>query len=268
MALSASDLTFVFSGGASNADPAQSLGGIASGYPVGSGINNLFNDVAKNEALGGHVDYRCLYAFNNHATDSLYSTQVILTPETGGATKEIGVPVATDIQQVIIIGTIVGGNFTLLYDAAPVVVDCTVATAAAIATSMQILLSAIAVGVVVTGTFDGISRYDFLVNFEGASDHAQHPLMTVSANNINPPGLTTISVIKITNGAPINNVAFSIANDLVSPAGIIFGTTTINIGTINPGDGFPIWIKRTIPSGTIATYGDGLNLKISGDLTP
>lgn len=38
--------------------------------------NNLFDDVAKIDALNGTVDYRCLYLFNNHATESFLQVSV------------------------------------------------------------------------------------------------------------------------------------------------------------------------------------------------
>lgn len=38
--------------------------------------NNLFDDVLKTDALGGSVEYRCIYLYNNHPTEAFLSVSV------------------------------------------------------------------------------------------------------------------------------------------------------------------------------------------------
>jgi len=266
--ISASDIVFTLSGGATNTDPDESLGGDPSAFALTSGINNLYNDISKAECKDGHTDYRCIYVFNNNATDSFYNIVAALTPTAGGATKTFGVPIATDTQKIIVTGSITGGSFTLTYD--PSDPDCdddvtvnwspiTVVWSANLQNALNALpcLS----GVVVTATAVA-GKTTFYINFEGADNYKQHPLLTLKTSALLPS--STIVISKMVDGGPINNIASTIPNDLTVPAGITFGATDINIGTLNHGDGFPVWIKRSIAAGSTGVYGDGLNLKIDG----
>jgi hypothetical protein len=56
------------SGGASNSDPALSLGGLRSSTAITSDqLNNLFDDVTGDEAATGQTEYRCVYYRNEDA---------------------------------------------------------------------------------------------------------------------------------------------------------------------------------------------------------
>ena len=261
--ISGNDISFALSGGTMNIDPTHSLGGYPSAYPITSGINNLFPNYSKAQTKSGYIDYRCIYVFNNHALDSMYEVSVEITAVSGGATEYVGIPITTEQQQIVISGTVTGGSFALTYDTY---------TTAAIpwspftdtwAASIQSALNNLPVlsGVVVSySTSPGLTR--FILLFEGYGDHKQHPLLVVT-NNLTPT--VTITASKVTNGGPINNIASTIAYETVTPAGITFvGTGTIlDIGTLGPGEGFPVWIKRDLVAGTAAKYGDGLNLRIT-----
>ncbi|MCK9458625.1 MAG: hypothetical protein M0R80_03215 [Proteobacteria bacterium] len=262
--ISGNDISFALSGGTMNTNPTQSLGGHPSAYPITSGMNNLFPNYTLAQTNSGYIDYRCIYVFNNHALDSMYGVTAGIVAVSGGAVEYFGTPITTEQQQIVISGNVTGGSFTLSYDAY---------TTSAIpwspftntwAASIQSALNNLPVlsGVVVSySASPGLTR--FILLFQGYGDHKQHPLL-VATNNLTPAGITT-TVSKVTNGGPINNIASTISHETITPAGITFvGTGTIlDIGTLGPGEGFPVWIKRHLLAGTAAKYNDGLNLQVT-----
>ena len=72
MPIVSTDLKLRLSGGASNTDPAASIGGAmsteAGGVITTAELNNLFDNVTGDESAAGMVDYRCVYIENDHAT--------------------------------------------------------------------------------------------------------------------------------------------------------------------------------------------------------
>lgn len=66
------DINLRLSGGASNTNPAASLGGamstVAGGVITTAVLNNLFDDVSGDEGASGDVEYRCVYVENSHGT--------------------------------------------------------------------------------------------------------------------------------------------------------------------------------------------------------
>ena len=72
MAVSATDIRFYLSGGAANADPNASLGGIKSTTEIVTAtLENLFDNVSSADAVSGETNYRCLYVENTNGVDSL-----------------------------------------------------------------------------------------------------------------------------------------------------------------------------------------------------
>jgi hypothetical protein len=70
MAISASNLKWFLSGGASNSDPTLSIGGAKSSVALSpTPLHNLFDRVTGDEAASGVTRYRLLY-FQNTDTDS------------------------------------------------------------------------------------------------------------------------------------------------------------------------------------------------------
>lgn len=62
----ASNLVFRLTGGASNATPASSLGGIMSANALsGTALNNLFDNVSPEEATAGATEYRMIDVYNS-----------------------------------------------------------------------------------------------------------------------------------------------------------------------------------------------------------
>lgn len=84
MAVIASDMKYLLSGGAANTDPNDALGGKISSTEVviSPTKNNLFDDVSSAEASSGKVEYRCLYVFNDHSTDGLTSGKLWISQNT------------------------------------------------------------------------------------------------------------------------------------------------------------------------------------------
>ena len=69
MAVLSTDLKFFLSGGALNADPNASLGGVISATEVvDDTLNNLFADVSGAEHAVGSTKYRCIYLVNDSAS--------------------------------------------------------------------------------------------------------------------------------------------------------------------------------------------------------
>lgn len=62
----AANLVFTLTGGASNAVPDDSLGGVGSSVELSvTPLNNLFDDVTDAEAVAGDIEYRAIDIFNN-----------------------------------------------------------------------------------------------------------------------------------------------------------------------------------------------------------
>lgn len=94
MAIASTDIVLRLSGGASNTDPAASLGGAKSSTAVtGSAI---FDKVSSDEAAAGDTEYRCVYVHNAHATLTLTAAKIFIPTQTTSAdtSLEVGVGAA------------------------------------------------------------------------------------------------------------------------------------------------------------------------------
>lgn len=268
MAISLGDIDFLYSGGNTNTDPDLSLGGIISTTEIPGGLNNLYDNVTETESSTGAIDYRCFYMQNSNTTDSFYNTSAELGLQTdGGATATFGIPTYTDVQQITIItdALVTGGDYTVSYDGNSV-------TAAwnAMDSDLETGLNALAAlsGVIctltqVSGTTE---QYIISVSFEGADDNRYHPLLVLVSNNLTGATIQTTAITKTVDGAPINNIAEHLTSESVAPSGIIFGSTLISVGTLCPGDFFPVWIQRTTPTGTGPMSTDGFSILLKGDV--
>lgn len=97
MAIIAGDIKLYLSGGASNADPNLSLGGIISSTEiVDATLHNLFDIVSSAEGTAGDTEYRCFYIKNTHATLTLQSAKEYIKTQTPDAdtSAEIGLGTA------------------------------------------------------------------------------------------------------------------------------------------------------------------------------
>jgi hypothetical protein len=92
MAVVSADIKLYLSGGASNADPLLSLGGIISSTLVSAtALNNLWDNVTDAEALAGNTDYRCIYVNNTNVTDTLAAAKAYILSNTPSADTTITV---------------------------------------------------------------------------------------------------------------------------------------------------------------------------------
>lgn len=92
MAIIATDIKIRLSGGASNAVQIASLGGVRSSTDAAAGV---FDDVTSAESAAGDIEYRCVYAFNNHGSLSLTTAIAWLAANTPSATTTIDIGVGT-----------------------------------------------------------------------------------------------------------------------------------------------------------------------------
>lgn len=88
--VSQENISPVYSGGSSNSDPSKSLGGNSSPYPIGNGINNLFDDAVGESAVEGTIDFRAFYVFNDNIRHTLKNAKVWITIDSTVADIAIG----------------------------------------------------------------------------------------------------------------------------------------------------------------------------------
>ena len=88
------------SGGITNGSPNLSLGGaLSSTEIVHNAANNLFDRLIKVELINENPDYRCVYVYNESATESLYSVRVM--GRNTGSTRDIseGLGIAFGVEE-------------------------------------------------------------------------------------------------------------------------------------------------------------------------
>ena len=272
MAISPSDIRYVLSGGAYNNDPYKSLGGEPSSHIVWGVSNNLFNDVSDADAKAGNVDYRCIYVVNNNSTFPFYDVHILIENQaTGGSNIEIGVPIDTDIQHIVITGTVTSGSYTISYEGQNLVIGWS-PYLSTWAKNLQDALNSISDlgGIVVSATSHVITsgniNYLFEVRFEGVSNYRYHPTLQLVSNNLS--GQSSIDIIKIQNGCPINAIAATIETSIAAPFGIVWVSpddlSPLGVGVLKAGYFFPVWIKRTTSPATAPLAADGFTLKVLG----
>lgn len=76
------DIEIRYSGGAANADPTDSLGGIMSSEVIPESMQNLFDNVTPAERTAGSVEYRCFYFTNTHPSETLEAAGVYILAQT------------------------------------------------------------------------------------------------------------------------------------------------------------------------------------------
>lgn len=98
MPIASSDIQFRYSVAAAAGDTtagtaATSLGDQVSTTQVAAGANGLFDDISGAENAASTVDYRGVFALNNHATLTLQSPTTYISAETAGGAS---IALATD----------------------------------------------------------------------------------------------------------------------------------------------------------------------------
>jgi hypothetical protein len=102
MAIVSGDLRFHLTGGAANADPALSLGGVISSVQlVDATLENLFDNVSPADALAGAVHYRAL-SFKNASAETAWGAVVFISQETTSADTTVAIAYdSTGTQSVV-----------------------------------------------------------------------------------------------------------------------------------------------------------------------
>ena len=272
---SAADISLVFSGGSDNLLPVNSLGGIASATPITDDVlDNLFDDISADQSLSGVVDYRCIYYFNDGDT-TIYSVNVfILNDFPGGAALSLGMTSQDETKRILIVGNPTSGSLTISYDAQSFVLNYD--ETSVMATALQNSLNALEIDgepllqdVSVIAQMTGSSTF-FDILFTGRDGQKLHPLLVIESNDLSP--VVSVSVLKIATGAPINSVAPELDNSETPPGGVDFYDANL-VGAITfpklmSGDGFPLWIQRTVAANSTAAANDGLKIRFISNSLP
>lgn len=258
------DISTTFSGGSSNFNPEESLGGDPSVHPA----NRLFNDIDKNQAITGKTDYRCVYLNNDNATQDLQDAILsIVYTQDGDSIVELGVSFANDIQSITVTNTdlIVSGYMELIYtdDEEHSVLANWDASLDNWTDNIQNALRTIEnlEDVTVASSEDGTTVI-FEITFGGSAGNRNHQILQIE-NNLLPSGVNT-AIAKITNGSPINNSTDEIDVETTPPFNLTFTPNSIEIGNFRPNDTLPIWIKRTVPANSSVAENDGFTLRVQG----
>ena len=95
MAIVAADIEFRLSGGASQADPDLSLGGVISSNTItDASVENLFDNVTGAESTAGDTEYRGFYVLNDHASLTWQDVGCWISTETPSADSLINLALA------------------------------------------------------------------------------------------------------------------------------------------------------------------------------
>lgn len=274
------DIAIVLSGGTSNSDPNHSLGGASSATPLVSGnLNNLFDDVTSDEGVSGSEEYRAIYIFNDGDT-TIFDCEVWISAEQeDGATAELGIHSAAEVQRVRITGFPVTGSITLQYREVDFSVNFN-PDPSVLATNLQTALNNLRDGqnnhllrqVKVTAQLlSGVILLDvdFGGGFSGAGqdDLRNHDLIAHVSNTLNPTAEISVSVLQ--EGGPINETAEVVDTETQPPSNVGFFKPTsvspITIPKLEPTDGFALWIKRVAPSNIVPVERDGFTFRFKAD---
>lgn len=273
MTTSATDISFVLSGGSGNLNPNLSLGGSPSATPiVNNSLNNLFDDVDSNENEIGHEDYRCIYIFNDGDTTIFNSSIYIHDDFEAGSILEIGIEAKNEVQKITISNdSVTGGSVTLSYEGQQFILNHD-SDLSVWAENLKTQLSSLELNgflllkdVVVTAQNAGPTTVIFDISFLGRDGNRNHDEIQVVSNNLVPPVSVNVTIPQ--QGSPINRTASAINVDTTPPGGVSFFVPTkqspIVLPYLKPNEGFPIWIKRITEVGTIAVENDGVILRFS-----
>lgn len=280
MAIQATDISFVLSGGINNDDPKFSLGGFPSPTPMPDTLNNLFTDITPTQASAGKTDYRCFYIFNDHADDPMYDCTLYTrstAPEALTPTSVlIGMIFRNEVQTISLTPLASGslppdsGSFRLEIDALQTELITYTSDNAALAANMETAFKAIMeddVTITYDDTVDDVKK--FTVTFDGVNKNKAFGVIDSANNTIIPAH--SITVTKAVVGSPINTVAPDIGEENTAPNGINFtlpGTSGLSVGTLRASEGFPVWVKRTVPFLAETLDGDGITVKLRVKTSP
>lgn len=277
--IKASDISLNLSGGASNTNPNLSLGGDPSAYEITTSLQNLFANISAEDAASGYVDYRCFFAFNNNLTDTLFSSLVYFDNVLDSEPQLLlGLYLADDVQRMVISENVTSGSIVIRYGSSTYYYTAPISWGGDyldFRQNMENALNSIAdlTGVQVLASAGG-SFYTFEIAFTNSDGNKYHPTLHVSSNNLLNAlnGQPTITMQKVVSGSPINTIPDSIPNILTAPVGPAFYTTSSQakklVGTLRPGEGFPVWVKRIVPKNANPSAASGSTFRLTGGSLP
>ena len=274
MLTTASNISFVLSGGASNINPNNSLGGDPSSTSINGGLlNNLFDDVASYESENGNEDYRCIYLFNDGET-TVWDMKLWADSITEGNVQiKLGIESSNEKQRITIIGA-TGGilelqykdrSFSSDYNSNTTVWASNIETSISNVTVSDVSTEKIFKKVSVEGRNLGSDKLIFDITWSGKDGKRNFDNIEIIGSELvlEPNGSVLVTVEQ--QGSPIN----TLANETIEtspPGGVVFfdtnETSPIVIARLDPSDGFPIWIKRIIPSQTVASVEDKFTIQM------
>jgi len=283
MALTANDVRFFFSGGLTNNDPDASLGGDISAFGLTNNNNKrLFSNLSTDEAEIGKTDYRCIYVNNlsEEETAILFEAGFFLENQVeGGGTVTVGTIINNERQDVVVTkGTLVsGGNFVLRYynllteEWTNFQVDWD-ANLNDWGNNFEIAIRGLSglENVTVTPSSSG-SNVTFKIDFLGNAEFRYHESIELVSFTTDFDDVdAVVTPVKVNSGGPIMLIADEISSDVVPPANIYFTNPTItnpiDVSDLKPGEFFPIWIKRVVPSLSGSIENDGFRLRLRGEI--
>lgn len=282
--LTLDDIQFRHSGGLTNVDPSADLGGEMSIFPLDTPpLNNLFNSLSAEQSREGIEDYRCFYVINVNHTDSLRNVKLWLeqSDKYGGSVIALGINLVQEKQQVAIMEDSPGAfpnegnflelqvpsytpNFKVYYD--PNITKWE----GNFQTEIRSVKGLEQVRVTATGEVPNVT---FTVDFGGHDDYAtkgQSRSRSIEDIVVVDDSMDNVSasVFELVDGSPINTDAPIIANATTPPPGIEFDFplrgNPKELGNLNPFDYFPVWVRRTVPAGTLAKLTDDFTIRIEG----
>ena len=274
MLTTASNISFVLSGGASNINPNNSLGGDPSSTSINGGLlNNLFDDVASYESENGNEDYRCIYVFNDGET-TVWDMKLWADSITEGNVQiKLGIESSNEKQRITIIGA-TGGilelqykdrSFSSDYNSNTTVWASNIETSISNVTVSDVSTEKIFKKVSVEGRNLGSDKLIFDITWSGKDGKRNFDNIEIIGSELvlEPNGSVLVTVEQ--QGSPI----YTLANETIEtspPGGVVFfdtnETSPIVIARLDPSDGFPIWIKRIIPSQTVASVEDKFTIQM------
>jgi hypothetical protein len=273
------DIVLTYSGGKLNDTPNASLGGEASPVIIETGINNLFDDITPREADDGQTDYRCFYVFNQHEEETVFNIKTwINTQVEKGADVRLGIEDRDELQSIILDSVPTDGFFTIRYEAsnplsfAPVTVRVPqglLSPEAYLSEFGQNFQDALRLNpdlrdVIVNASTFGTGIL-FEVLFEKLDGKREQETLVVGVNEL--ISTTNILIKKVVRGAPINSIASEINQDVTPPGGVIFSVPSNDFPFIIPklreGEGFHLWVERTISPDDDPIANDGFGLGLS-----
>lgn len=278
----ASDIQFLHSGGVYNNDASKSIGGDESISEVLDGTNNLFQAIDKDSVY----DYRCIYIRNNNSECNFANVRLYLSQiQDTGALAKVGIPIANEVQQIILTGDPIGGSFSLTYTREINGTDFDqntwdiewIPTLSVMQERISDALNALTFlsSVSCVASHPNASTYVYVITFSGSDGNRTHQLLSLGDNNMLEE--VEFSFSSLVRGQPINGTAANVGYSSQEPSGVSFVNPetlvdAIEIGDLYPGDSFPVWFKRSITAAELTELTDpsvidiidGVRIKIKG----